>query len=194
MDDDVNDHRGVRIWDRFLTERDRAHIARGWCKTSPFGIGPNAALVVIDNTREVAGDGPEELLDAMGASRTTCGAEGWEALQRTKELLRVARARGVFVVHTTLKQLIPTGVNARFGRIGGDAYDFHPDSLPLPGELVIEKAHASAFHGTALSGQLVSRGIGSVVVCGNSTSGCVRASVVDAAACGRTRSTSSTWT
>jgi maleamate amidohydrolase len=51
---------------------------------------------------------------------------------------------------------------------------------PRPGELVVRKTQASAFFATALSGTLVSRGIDTVVVAGCTTSGCVRATVIDA--------------
>lgn len=51
---------------------------------------------------------------------------------------------------------------------------------PRPGEIVIRKTQASAFFQTPLAGLLMLRGIDTLVVCGCTTSGCVRASVVDA--------------
>ncbi len=51
---------------------------------------------------------------------------------------------------------------------------------PGTGELVIRKTQASAFFGTPLAGLLAVRGVDSVVVTGCTTSGCVRASVIDA--------------
>jgi maleamate amidohydrolase len=51
---------------------------------------------------------------------------------------------------------------------------------PWPGELVIRKTQASAFFGTHLGGKLIAAGVDSVVVAGCTTSGCVRASVIDA--------------
>jgi len=51
---------------------------------------------------------------------------------------------------------------------------------PLPGELIIRKTQASAFFATALSGAFISKGVDTVVVAGCTTSGCVRASVIDA--------------
>ena len=51
---------------------------------------------------------------------------------------------------------------------------------PRKGELVIRKTQASAFFGTGLSGVLISRGVDTLVIVGCTTSGCVRASVVDA--------------
>jgi len=51
---------------------------------------------------------------------------------------------------------------------------------PHPGELVIRKTQASAFFGTHLGACLVAKGIDTLVVAGCTTSGCVRASVIDA--------------
>ena len=51
---------------------------------------------------------------------------------------------------------------------------------PLPGELVIDKKQASAFFGTDLAPWLVQRRVDTLYVAGCTTSGCVRASVVDA--------------
>jgi len=51
---------------------------------------------------------------------------------------------------------------------------------PDPGELVIFKERASAFFGTPLIAHLQKKRIDSLIICGESTSGCVRASTVDA--------------
>ncbi len=58
--------------------------------------------------------------------------------------------------------------------------EFLPGIEPAPGEVVISKNHASAFFGTSLAQDLRSAGIDTVVLCGFSTSGCVRASTLDA--------------
>ena len=50
---------------------------------------------------------------------------------------------------------------------------------PLPGEAVLRKLSPSAFWGTPLVGHLNQLGVDTVIACGESTSGCVRASVVD---------------
>lgn len=51
---------------------------------------------------------------------------------------------------------------------------------PRPGELVLRKTQASAFFGTHLGACLVARGVDTLVAAGCTTSGCVRASVIDA--------------
>lgn len=55
---------------------------------------------------------------------------------------------------------------------------------PTAGELVVRKTVPSAFLGTGLAGWLVERGVGTLLVAGAVTSGCVRASVVDAMSLG----------
>lgn len=56
-----------------------------------------------------------------------------------------------------------------------------PELAPLPGEHIIRKTQASAFFGTDLAPWLIWRGVDTLLVVGCTTSGCVRASVIDAA-------------
>jgi len=58
-----------------------------------------------------------------------------------------------------------------------------PELKPAAGELIVRKTHASAFFGTPLASWLALRGVDTLVIAGCTTSGCVRASVVDASAC-----------
>jgi maleamate amidohydrolase len=51
---------------------------------------------------------------------------------------------------------------------------------PQPAELVVRKTQASAFFGTGLSAALIAKGVDTLVIAGATTSGCVRASVIDA--------------
>ena len=59
-------------------------------------------------------------------------------------------------------------------------YEIHDAFTPEAKDLVLHKERASAFYGTPLVAHLTQMGIDSLIVCGESTSGCVRASVVDA--------------
>lgn len=70
-----------------------------------------------------------------------------------------------------------TGVEVGEGE--QDRWEFYPPVAPLPGERIIEKERASSFYGTQLVAELVSRDINALIVAGESTSRCVRASVVD---------------
>ena len=60
-----------------------------------------------------------------------------------------------------------------------DMLDIHPAFAVEDGDILIRKERASAFHSTPLVAHLTRLGVSSLIVCGESTSGCVRASVVD---------------
>ena len=60
-----------------------------------------------------------------------------------------------------------------------DRIQIIPEVAPIDGEVVIHKSSPSAFWGTPLFGYLNSLGVDTLIVGGESTSGCVRASTVD---------------
>lgn len=118
------------------------------------------------------------------------GLEGWEAIDKTVELLRAARGNDIPViyVHGFDKGFVPWGRRAKRERLSNLsaeeralANQIVDEIAPQDGELVLEKAAASAFHGTPLVFHLNYHGIDTVIACGETTSGCVRASVVDGA-------------
>lgn len=55
-----------------------------------------------------------------------------------------------------------------------------PGLEPVEGEEIVQKRHASAFFGTELAGTLNLLNVDTLVICGVSTSGCVRATTLDA--------------
>ena len=61
-----------------------------------------------------------------------------------------------------------------------DDYDIYREFTPQDSDIVIRKQRASVFQGTPLVSHLTMLGVSSLIVCGESTSGCVRASCVDA--------------
>ena len=59
-------------------------------------------------------------------------------------------------------------------------YAIRPEFKPKPQDVVITKQRASAFFGTPLVVHLTQLGVQTLIICGESTSGCVRATPVDA--------------
>jgi nicotinamidase-related amidase len=59
-------------------------------------------------------------------------------------------------------------------------YRFVDAVAPEPGDILIPKRHPSAFFATALTSYLIDLGVDWLIVTGCTTSGCIRASVVDA--------------
>jgi nicotinamidase-related amidase len=174
-------------WENYLSERDKKHDEQ-WGKKELSGFGKKPALVLIDIYYSVLGLKREPIFESMKMWPSSTGLEGWEAVDKTAELLAAARENGIPVIHV---KGLHTGVN-HWGKNKrkkvemSDELRFKGTQIvdevkPIAGELVIEKAAASAFHGTPLVFQLVSLGIDTVIVAGETTSGCVRASVVDGA-------------
>ena len=179
-----------RIWDDVISEHDRQVFdAAGYGQRGGFGEKP--ALLVVDVTYDFTGDRPEPILESIKRFRNSCGEAAWEALPHIKELIDAARAAGVPVTYTHMAPR-PDGVrcggwarkNARAlrsteisQRIGND---FPPLIAPEPGDIVIKKDKPSAFFGTPLLSYLLALGADSVIVAGTTTSGCVRATVLDA--------------
>jgi len=111
------------------------------------------------------------------------------AIEATRPLLALARGRGWPVAHTRIVYA-DDGADANVfsakvpGMLGlteaASASAIVPELAPLPGELVVRKNVPSAFFATGLAPWLTQRGVRTLVVAGCVTSGCVRASVVDA--------------
>ena len=176
-----------RVWDRYLSEQDRARVAAA--PATRKGGGRRPALLLVDLYRWVFGDRPQPLLEAMRDWPGSCGLAGWEALPHIQRLLERARALGVPVVHVTGFDGMPgwRDVHPRGGSSDDPAmqdrrrrrYDIVDQVAPVAGEVILRKTAPSAFWGTPLSGLLVGLGVDTLVVAGESTSGCVRATVVD---------------
>ena len=140
------------------------------------------AVLVVDVTHSFLG-GRVPTLDACREIRTACGLPGWQAVERIGELLAAARAAVRPVVYTRPDWDLERHLG---GTTAGEwrerpSVDAIPDSIaPRPEDLVLAKARASAFFGTCLVTHLLRLRVTGVVVAGATTSGCVRATVVDA--------------
>lgn len=183
------------IWNRFLTERDKAVFgAAGYGARAGFGERP--VVLVIDVNYNFTGDRPEPILDSIERWPNSCGEDAWEALPHIKRLVEAGRAKGVPVIYTTASMRGDgwdrgawAWKNARTGewRGRGDPRRANLDGnainhvvTPGPQDIVIEKLKPSAFHGTPLSSFLRALRADSILMVGTTTSGCVRASVIDA--------------
>ncbi len=111
------------------------------------------------------------------------------AIARTRRALAIARERGWPVAHSRIVYASDGSDDNVFSlKVPGMAtlHEDHPNSqivaelAPAPGELVVRKQVPSAFFGTQLAPWLTQRAVGTLLVAGAVTSGCVRASVVDA--------------
>lgn len=174
----------MKDWLAIVPEEERATY-----KAAGFGgemkIGENTALLVIDVTYGFTGLPGQSLEESVAQFATACGPVSWEAMPRIKRLIEMFRELGRPVIYTrAATDNTPfSGRATKANRHERESPPLHneiPDDIaPLDGEWVLGKTKASAFFQTPLTSYLVRKGIDSVVVCGVSTSGCVRASVVD---------------
>jgi maleamate amidohydrolase len=145
-------------------------------------VGRNPAVLAIDLYNKAYQGGDRPVREVNRRYSGSCGEHAWKALQPTRKLFAAARKAGVPVVYTT-RHADTAGVRSTHRRIGAEAetlYHIKEELAPAPGELVVYKERASAFFGTPLIAHLRKLGAESLIICGESTSGCVRASTVDA--------------
>jgi nicotinamidase-related amidase len=149
-------------------------------------VGPTPALLAIDLYELAYEGGARPVSEITKTYPSSCGTHAWAAIEPTKRLFAAARSAGIPVFYSTMDvrpNSRPKGLNAtkrRAPRNDAEAYAIRAEFKPEPGDVVITKQRASAFFGTPLQAHLTQLGIETVIVCGESTSGCVRASAVDA--------------
>jgi nicotinamidase-related amidase len=180
------------IWNKFLTERDKAVFGTsGYGARQGFGKRP--ALIIIDVNWAFCGDKREPILESIKRWRNSCGEDAWDALPYIRKLIDKCHDKGVPVIYTT-------GVRREDNWDAGswswknsrnsedksvpvpnlDANEIVAPIAPGPKDIVVLKQKPSGFFGTNMASYLNLLGCDSVIVTGTTTSGCVRATVLDA--------------
>ncbi len=148
----------------------------------PITAGSNPAVIVVDMTKA--------FVDS--AYPTGWSETGYPAVEANKKLITEARQLGVPVYYTKGYPVLgykPSAQEKGLWKSSGRAWpedlppgDFiMPDIEPMEGEIVINKGgKPSGFFGTPLVSYLIKQKIDTVIVTGMTTSGCVRATVLDA--------------
>lgn len=175
----------MRPWQQLIPGEELAAYQRsGFHGALPMGERP--ALIVVDVTLGFTGSRGLTLEQAVAEFPAACGPASWAAMPSIARLVALFRERTLPIVYTrsSLDDIAWTGKATKAKRAGKPLpehfNDFPAEIAPVAGEWVLEKTKASAFFGTPLATYLVKERIDTAVVCGVSTSGCVRASVVDA--------------
>lgn len=179
------------IWDDVLTDTDKAVFeAAGWGKRAGYGERP--AIMVIDVNYNFCGDRAEPILESIERWRYSCGEVAWTTgIPAIQKIVEVARQKRLPIIYTTNPRR-PDGFD-----LGVWSYKSHRaedevdvmghmgneivvEVAPHPDDLFIEKRKPSAFFGTPLMSHLTMMGADSLILTGTTTSGCVRATAVDA--------------
>jgi len=149
-------------------------------------VGSAPALLAIDLYELVYRGGARPPAELAKEFPSACGTYAYDAIEPTKRLFAAARAAGLPIFYSTgdtRSESRPNFVSAtKRNKVSVDPSDYaiRPEFKPQPGDVVITKQRASAFYGTPLPAHLTQLGIQTLIICGESTSGCVRASAVDA--------------
>ncbi len=169
----------MNVWDELITDEDRE--AYGHFRSRPnIGVGERPAILVVDMTYAFV-----DSMFSSGFSRT-----GWPCVRAIRELLDLARPKRIPVAFSRGEEW---KTPAEYGRWKSGGYrpmvpeakgkyphQIVPDLEPREDEPVVVKSKPSAFFGTHLASILTYHGVDTVIVTGMVTSGCVRATVVDA--------------
>jgi nicotinamidase-related amidase len=145
-----------------------------------IGFGERPALINIDLANAWTRPGNPFTCDGMDV-----------IIPGVQRLLAAGRAKGIPIVYTTTAYAVTEGPNTDMGlwhhkipvealALGTEAVAIDERIAPEPGEHVVVKKFASAFHGTYLTGFLRAAGVDTVIVTGVTMAGCVRHTVEDA--------------
>jgi maleamate amidohydrolase len=171
----------VAVWDKFLTDDDRKVMAARKPRKL-HGPGSRNALLLVDMQVTACGyDKPiyEQLDEYPGA----CGPHAWKSIAVQQKLLAAARAAGMPVIYSKhifypYMQLPASAPSNNFSSLNKNS-EVPVEVAMVEGDILIEKQTPSCFAFTNLQLILKQLGIDGLLVGGNSTSGCVRATIVD---------------
>jgi maleamate amidohydrolase len=181
LDDEENT---MKDWMKLIPEADvQTYLRGGLLADIKFGKRP--ALIVVDVIYGFTGSEGQTLEESIAEFSTACGPVSWETMPRIAQLIGLFRELNLPIVFTN-SAAEDLGFTGRTTKRKPRARDevkynqFPPAIAPKDGEWVLGKTKASAFFQTPLTAYLVKQGVDTAVVCGVSTSGCVRATTVDA--------------
>ncbi len=180
----------MAIWDDIIPESEKEIYERaGYGRKITFGNNP--ALVIVDVTYNFVGDKPEPILKSIERFPLSCGENGWKAVYQIASLLPLARKKQIPIIYSAGELSLskewskrnPRSEEIRQNKIGKEIVR---EIAPAANDIVIRKLAPSIFLGTPLINVLIPLKVDTLLFCGGTTSGCVRASVVDAASYGFT--------
>jgi nicotinamidase-related amidase len=181
------------IWNQYLSERDKAVFGVSGFGTRQ-GFGKRPALLIVDVNYAFCDERPMPILESIKRWRTSCGEDAWIAMPYLKALIDKAHERTIPVIYTTgvrrkdnwdsgswsWKNIRANEAPSVQATSNVDGYDIVAAIAPGPQDIVVYKQKPSGFFGTNLVSYLTLLGCDSLIVAGTTTSGCIRATVLDA--------------
>jgi maleamate amidohydrolase len=174
-------------WSDALTQDDIAVIEKGgYGKQRGFGKKP--LLMIIDPQYNYFGAN-KPIVDQLAEWPSGGGEGAWKAVGVIKDLKDKFAEKGLPVLYTRnvqKKTLQFDSFGLKAQRDNSKYLDDSPaaqiieELAPADNDIVVDKSYASAFFGTPLISYLIKLGVDSLIIVGGSSSGCVRATAVDA--------------
>jgi nicotinamidase-related amidase len=149
-------------------------------------VGASPALLAIDLYELVYRGGPRPPAELAEKHPSSCGEYAYAAIEPTRRLFAAARGAGLPVFYSTgdtraaSRPSLVAATKRNQPPLDPADYAIRPEFQPHPHDVVLTKQRASVFFGTPLTAHLTLLGVQTLIICGESTSGCVRASAVDA--------------
>ena len=175
-----NQKAAERVWDRYVDEPFRSRVAR---QSNPPQITEKSALIVVDLYTLVyqGGDRPvSTLIDQFPAS---CGEHAYRAIEPINRTINLFRSRDLPIFFSTKdferSQQSGNATHRPRNRPKSEDYEIYPAIDFRATDELVKKLKASVFFKTELHDHLKRLDVDSLFIVGESTSGCVRASVVE---------------
>jgi len=166
----------MAIWDDVIPAEEQAQYEKGgW--GGRVGFGERPALLVVDMSNSF-----------VDPRYPYSSPPALAAVPHIKRLLEAARSGNTPIWYTTGARARTDAERGRWKTTGTSsplmldpkASEIYSDLKPQEGEVVITKSHPSAFFGTNLVSQLIYWSVDTLIVTGTVTSGCIRATCLDA--------------
>ena len=172
----------MAVWDDALTEQDRKVVELR--PPRPLtGFGERSALLVVDMNRGAVGE-DRPIAEQLDRYPGACGNFAWDAIRHMQRLIPAARGAGIPVIYSRhifrATHDLPRAKDPSYSYSElSPLSELQPEVAPQPGDLLIEKQRASLFFQTGLIYMLLNKKVDTLLITGNTTSGCIRATAID---------------
>jgi len=159
-------------------------------------LGNRPALLIVDVTTAYLGQRGQHILQSLDRYPDSCGKAGWDSVRWIEKLRSIIKKKKLPVIYSVSpRDSFPSPYESQITKESRQnerralhrtyTIDGIPKEIaPTRGDIVIEKSAPSPFYGASLLSRLVAMNVDTLVVAGCTTSGCVRACVVDAYSAG----------
>lgn len=170
-------------WDGIVPQETQEHYRRAGfgARTAP---GKRHALLVIDVQYHATGETPKPLSEAIADHPMSCGEAAWRSIAQISRMIEAFRSKGFPILYPHVAPRNHRG--GKFGRMpsfsgtGTRGYEIVAQLAPRPEDILLPKNYPSSFFATPLASHLNALQVDTLFITGCTTSGCIRATTVDA--------------